>query len=220
MSWEVRLIIPEQRWARNSPCCIVFSAVFYMMCIFFDHWSTHRNIHELRGVFQTIEMLAYPRGSVLSRMKSKSSTCTVASPFVCTSPLAARAVARVSAGASFLLQCCFFRSVLKFRSIRTALIRTSVMNHTLRRTLSFRIFTWRDVPLENCALRFGPKDFVPFRKIELVLAALRPGIRNLPAWNSSIWRQNLYHKFRFRFFVGLTVNLSVHKSALFTGFAS
>ena len=54
---------------------------------FFDHWSTHRNIHDLRRVFQA----PYPVG-VSSRIcivthKSKSVTYTVASSFVCTSQI-------------------------------------------------------------------------------------------------------------------------------------
>ena len=43
-------------------------------------------------------------------------------------------------------------------------------------------FEWRNVPFENCTLRFGPKDCVPFRSIELALAARCPGTRNLIAW--------------------------------------
>ena len=31
----------------------------------------------------------------------------------------------------------------------------------------FRIFMWRNAPFENSTLRFDPKDFGPFREIEL-----------------------------------------------------
>ena len=51
-----------------------FSVLHRIFCLlvyknaFFDHWSSRRNIHDLRRVFQAIELLVYPRGSVLSRM--------------------------------------------------------------------------------------------------------------------------------------------------------
>ena len=46
-------------------------------------------------------------------------------------------------------------------------MRFTRLQNSLRWTLSFPIFTWRNVPLENCTLRFGPKDFVFFGKIDL-----------------------------------------------------
>ena len=42
------------------------SAVFNKMGV--DHWSTHTSIRDLRKAFQTAALLAYPRGSVLSRI--------------------------------------------------------------------------------------------------------------------------------------------------------
>ena len=31
---------------------------------------------------------------------------------------------------------------------------------------------WRDAPVENCTLRFGPKNFVPFRDVDLDFGGL------------------------------------------------
>ena len=74
---------------------------------------------------------------------------------------------RVSAGASLLFQGFLLGSVLKFRSIRATLMKFWMLNNTLPPTLFSRFCTWRNVPFEKCTLRFGPKDFVHFRKIEL-----------------------------------------------------
>ena len=47
------------------PCYIVFLPVFNNV-VFLDLWSTHRNIQNIRIVFQTIRLRTYPRGFVLS----------------------------------------------------------------------------------------------------------------------------------------------------------
>ena len=57
-----------------------------------DHWSTRKNIRDLRRVFQVRELPVYLRGSFTVTNKSNSLTYTVASSFVCTSPLAATTV--------------------------------------------------------------------------------------------------------------------------------
>ena len=75
---------------------------------------------------------------------------------------------RVSADASFLQQEFLSRSVFIFWSIETAVMRSSVLNHTLRRILCFPFFSLDVMYLfENCTLHYAPKDFVSFRKIEL-----------------------------------------------------
>ena len=73
---------------------------------------------------------------------------------------------RVSAGASLLVQSLFLSPVLKICSIRAALMRTSMPNHTLRWALSFPNVHVA-LPCTNPTLRFGPKNFVPFRDIDL-----------------------------------------------------
>ena len=55
-----------------------------------------------------------------------------------------------------------------FGAKETTLMTTSVLNHNLRRTLSFSNFvTWRDVPFGNCTVRFGAKFLCPSVKNEL-----------------------------------------------------
>ena len=77
--------------------------------------------------------------------------------------------------------------------VTTTLMRTSVLNHTFRWTLSFPNFLVAWCTFENCTLRFVPKDVVSFLKIELDSPARCPGMRNLIAWNSSTRQQKMYH---------------------------
>ena len=53
---------------------------------------------------------------------------------------------------------------------------------------------------EKCMLRFGPKNCVAFRKIELNFGGQCPGIRNLIPWNSSTRQQNVFLHFFGRLF--------------------
>ena len=66
-------------------------------------------------------------------------------------------------GAFLLFQSFFLRFVIKFRSIRATLMRIRMLNGPVHSW----IFTWRDVPFEKRTLHLSPKDFVPFREIEL-----------------------------------------------------
>ena len=42
------------------------------------------------------------------------------------------------------------------------LMKFKMLNNTLDWTLSFPIFTWRNALFEDCTLRFGSEDCVPF----------------------------------------------------------
>ena len=85
---------PEQRQARNSPCCIVFSHVFSMM------WCLTTG--PIIGISVFADVFPSDRTPGVSSMictvtnKSKSLTYAVASSFDCCSPLAVRAVVGVS----------------------------------------------------------------------------------------------------------------------------
>ena len=68
----------------------------------------------------------------------------------------------ISAGALFLLQGFFLRSVHKFRSIGASECCITPCNGP---SLS-RVFTWRYVHFQTCTLPFGPKNCVTFREID------------------------------------------------------
>ena len=75
----------------------------------------------------------------------------------------------IIAGASFLLPGFFLKSVLKFWSTRATRMRFRMLSNTLRWTLSFpNIYVAQGI-FDKCTLRFGHKDFVFFRKIDLDL---------------------------------------------------
>ena len=85
-------------------------------------------------------------------------------------------------------------------------------------TFFSRIFTWRDVPPENCTLRIL---LCAFREVDFGfgrLYILEYSTQML--WNSSIKQTELLPPFFFGFFVGLTVNLFVFEHAFVTEFAS
>ena len=75
-----------QRMSRSSLCCIL-SVCHFCWDVFFDHWSNGKYTRDLRR-----ELLVYLREALLSRINPILLTYTVASSFVCTSPLAGTTV--------------------------------------------------------------------------------------------------------------------------------
>ena len=71
---------------------------------------------------------------------------------------------RNSAGASFLFQGFFLRSVFKFWSMGATLMRIRTLNLTLGKF--FFEFLWRNVLSENCTLHFGPENVVHVCKMD------------------------------------------------------
>ena len=128
---------------------------------------------------------------------------------------------RISASASFLLQGFFLRSVSKFRSIRTLHSWGSERDITPSDgPFLSHIFTRRNVPYENFTVCFGPKVFMLLREIEL-------DFDGSTSWNTQPNSFEFINKATkplqpifFIFFVGLTVNLSLHEDAFFTESAS
>ena len=109
-------------------------------------------------------------------------------------------------------ECFFFRSVLKFRSTRTTLMRVSELNYTWRRSISFPTFQ-----VAYCSFR----ELHAARRSQGFWApARRPGRRNLIASNSSVWQQNFATSLFGFFFLGLlSISLCII-NARFTIFAS
>ena len=88
---------------------------FKIRCFFFDHRSTHRNIRDLRTVFPNDRTDGVSSRNSTVTNKSKPLTYTVASSFVCTSPLAVitavgvldtRTISSSAEFGSFLLSMC------------------------------------------------------------------------------------------------------------------
>ena len=77
-----------------------------------------------------------------------------------------------------------------------------------------RNFTWRKVPFENCTLSFCPKDFVPFREIDLDFGGSRSWIAQPVCFEFFNKATDPFPPLFLRLFVELTVNLSVPEYAL------
>ena len=88
MSKKSLTIDQGQRMVRSLPCCIL------SVCHFFDHLSNGKYTRDLCRVFRVRELPVYLREALLSRINpiQFSLTYTVASSFVCTSPLAVKTV--------------------------------------------------------------------------------------------------------------------------------
>ena len=94
---------------------------------------------------------------------------------------------------------CVYPRILEFQDFARE-VHTS--EHILAMDPLFpQLFTWRSEPLEKRTLRFHPKNFVLFPKIDLDFGgSKKPGIRNHPfASHDSMSQQILFHHFSLGF---------------------
>ena len=97
-------------------------------------------------------------------------------------------------------------------------MRFRMLQNTLQWTLSFPNFTWCSALFEKCTLRFGPKDFVLFRKIDLYIGDSISWKTQPNCFEFSNKSRRSFSNTFLRLSAGLTVSLSVHEDALFTEF--
>ena len=190
----------------------------------FDHWPTPMNIRVLRTVCLTNGLLwrvsssaelrsfcsacaltlrNLPRAlapKVSSKMvlimndQTSEGEKNVALSFFSELADIFRKISCFSAGASFLLQGVFLCPILKFWRTKPALLRFTLLNNSLRWTLSFLIF------YVVCLSRFWRCDLIPkivcsSVKSTSTSAALHPGIRNQNVLTPSRRLLVLFHHF-------------------------
>ena len=210
-NWKNRLLILGQRQARNSPCCIVFPAVFNEMSLL----TAGPLIGVTAGVSSRICTVTN---------ESKSLTYAAASSFLCTSPLAVvtvdgfldtqRTVSSSAKFRSFLPSMCTEAPESTTNCLSSGFLEDGAGRHQVSEGekngdyahenrcaeshlamdpfFLSRIFMWCNAffRIARCAL--VTRTLCPSAKSNWISAAQYPGIRDLIAWNSSTSQHSLF----------------------------